>query len=87
MLTLQDCVAMSGLEEDEVAAIAEHEHLPLIIAAELAQYLSATPAGDPAIERMIREDIADALARNDRAHAAKLWLVLRHFRETHARPA
>jgi hypothetical protein len=84
MLTLNDCLAMSGLDEDEVAAIAEHEHLPLIIAAELAQYLCATAAGDGAIERMIRDDIADALARHDRVHAAKLRLVLQHFRETHA---
>jgi hypothetical protein len=83
MLTLQDCLAMSGLDEDEVAAIAEHEHLPLIVAAELAHYLSATPAGDGAVERMIRDDIADALARDDLTHAAKLCLVLRHFCDKH----
>jgi hypothetical protein len=87
MLTLNDCLAMSGLDEDEVAAIAEHEHLPLIIAAELAQYLCATTAGDGAVERMIRDDIADALARHDHVHAAKLCLVLQHFRETHAHAA
>jgi hypothetical protein len=85
MLSLVDCLAMSGLDEEEVAAIAEHEHLPLIIASELARYLSATPTGDPIIERMIRDDIAEALAREDRAHAAKLCLVLQHYCETRGR--
>ena len=28
MITLEDCVAMSGLTLDEVDAIAEHEHIP-----------------------------------------------------------
>jgi hypothetical protein len=40
MITLGDCIGFCGLTEEEVLAIAEHEHLPEITAAALAQYLS-----------------------------------------------
>lgn len=36
MISLEDCVASSGLSEDEVAAIGEHEHIPQIAAYALA---------------------------------------------------
>jgi hypothetical protein len=39
MITLKDCVGFCGLTEEEVLAIAEHEHLPEIAATALAQYL------------------------------------------------
>jgi hypothetical protein len=42
MITIDDCIGLSGLTEDEVDAIAEHEHLPEIVAAELGNY-TATP--------------------------------------------
>jgi hypothetical protein len=83
MLTLQDCVAMSGLDEAEVDAIAEHEHLPPIIAAELASYLEGRPGGTPAIRQMILDDIEAAAARGDDVQVLKLRLVLRRFCETH----
>jgi hypothetical protein len=38
MIALADCLAMCGLSEDEVLSIAEHEHIPEIAAAALAQY-------------------------------------------------
>lgn len=39
MISLSDCIALCGLHEEEVLAIAEHEHLPEIAAAALGQYL------------------------------------------------
>jgi hypothetical protein len=45
MITLEDCIGFCGLTEEEVLAIAEHEHLPEIAATALAQYLlSQEPA-------------------------------------------
>jgi hypothetical protein len=32
MISLEDCIAFSGLSEDKVAAIGEHEHIPTIAA-------------------------------------------------------
>ena len=45
MITLEDCIAMCGLTEQEVSAIAEHEHIPEIAAAALAQYLLGQERG------------------------------------------
>jgi hypothetical protein len=79
MLTLQDCIDLSDLTEEEIVAIAEHEHLPEIVAAELGSYLVHLPEGRRAIKAIIRDDIAGAQGRGDHLHSAKLKLVLRHF--------
>ncbi len=43
MLTYEDCVGLTDLTEEEIEAIAQHEHLPEIIAAELGCYLVHDP--------------------------------------------
>jgi hypothetical protein len=86
MLTIQDCIALCGLSEAEVDALAEHEHLPEIVAVELGNYLIHRPDGVPAIRAIIRDDIAAAERRGDIAHAHALRQVLRHFVRKH-RPA
>ena len=48
MISLEDCIGMCGLDENEVAAIAEHEHIPEIAAAALASYLLNQPHGGEA---------------------------------------
>ena len=53
MISLEDCIGMCGLDENEVAAIAEHEHIPEIAAAALASYLLNQPHGGEAIRTMI----------------------------------
>jgi hypothetical protein len=79
MLTLQDCIALSELTPEEIAAIAEDAHLPDIIAAELGCYLVHSASGRKRIKAMIRDDIDRARAHGDYRHAAKLKLVLNHF--------
>ena len=79
MLTLKDCLGLCELTESEIEAIAEHEHLPEIVAIELGQYLIHLPEGQSAIRRIIREDIADARSRGERLHASKLNAILRWF--------
>jgi|SRR5215510_9205627 len=83
MIALADCLALCGLSEAEVLAIAEHEHIPEIAAAALAQYLLNQERGPEKIRDMIRDDIRYALARNDRAHARDLFMALRHFLSQH----
>jgi len=85
MLTLEDCIEMSGLTEEEVLAIAEHEHIPSIAAAAMGHYLVHCPDGESCIKAMIREDILDAAARGDRIHELTLKMVLRHFVAQHPR--
>jgi hypothetical protein len=79
MLTYEDCLGMSALTQEEVEAIAEHEHCPEIIALELGNYLVHTDDGQPRIRRMILDDIAKAESRGEIVHAAKLKLVLQNF--------
>ena len=79
MISLEDCIAMCGLTEAEVLAIAEHEHIPEIAAAALASYLLHKKHGCEEIRDMIRDDIRAALNRHDQAHARKLLMALRHF--------
>lgn len=83
MLTLEDCIALCGLTADEVDAIAEHEHVPEIVAAELANYLVHSKDGMPMLKRMIIDDIEAAQRRGDLEHVLHLRLVLRHFIRTH----
>jgi len=84
MLTIDDCIGLSGLTEDEIAAVAEHEHLPAMLALEMGSYLCQTAAGQAQLESMIIDDIAAAKERGDLAHAAKLASVLDQFRQHHA---
>jgi len=83
MITIEDCLALSDLTEEEIDAIAEHEHLPAIIAAELGNYLAHLPGGIHHIRSMIRDDIAAAKLRGDQRHALRLGLVLMHFCREH----
>lgn len=83
MLTLEDCIALSKLTPDEVEAIAEHEHIPEIVATEMGNYLVRTPQGEVRVARFIHDDIKTAQHRGDHRHAAKLKMVLKHFVETH----
>lgn len=82
-VTREDIIGMTDLDEEEVAAIAEHEHLPEVIAAALADYLLHRRHGADRIRGMIRDDIRAAFDRGDRAHAALLVKVLHRFSAEH----
>ena len=66
-VTLKDCIALSELTDEEIDAIAEHEHIPEI----------------PVLRRMIVDDIAEARKKGDVKKLCRLMHVLRHFIETH----
>ena len=85
MLSLEDCIALCGLTEEEVLAIAEHEHIPEIAATELGHYLVRTPEGELCIKSMIRDDIAAASERGDRMRELMLKMVVRNFIVEHPR--
>lgn len=79
MLSLEDCLALCDLSEEEVLAIAHHEHIPEIAAAELANYLVHTPQGEMRIKKIIRDDIAEACVGGNRTRELALKLMLRNF--------
>ena len=83
MLSYQDCVELSDLTEEEIEAIAQHEHLPEMAALELGSYLVHTDQGVPMIKRIILEDIEEERRRGDAEKVLQLKLVLKHFVDTH----
>ena len=83
MLTIEDCIGLCGLTEDEIAAVAEHEHLSTMLALGMGSYLRRTAAGQAQIETMINDDVAAATRRGDLTHANKLARVLVQFRQRH----
>jgi hypothetical protein len=83
MISLEDCIGLCGLDEEQVAAIAEHEHIPEIAATALANYLIMHPHGGEKIRCMIVDDIHNALDDGRVQHAAELFMALRHFLDQH----
>ena len=83
MISLEDCIELCGLSEEEVLAIAQHEHIPEIAAAEMANYLVCTPSGKVSIKEMIRDDLARAASSGNRTRALALKLLLRKFIAEH----
>jgi len=83
MLTIDDVFELSELNQDEIAAIAEHEHIPEICAAEYGYYLCHTEGGVPALRRIIVDDIETARANGDTEKVERLRAVLRHFIREH----
>lgn len=83
MISIEDCIALCGLDEDQVLAIAEHEHVPEIAAAALADYLLHQKYGAEKIRDMIVDDINAAFNRKDKVHAQQLFMALRHFLRDH----
>ncbi len=90
LITLEDCVGLCGLTEEEVLAIADHEHLPEVAAAALAQYLLSQEHGSEKVRDMIVDDIRQAqLIKGNKEKVLTLLHVLHHFLKTHpeARPS
>lgn len=84
MLTIQDCIELSELTEEEILAIAEHEHIPEMAALELGNYLVHTPSGETRIHAMIVDDIDVARREGNVQRVLALKACLRHFLEHHA---
>ncbi len=83
MLTYEDCLGLGHITEEEVRAIAEHEHLPDLIALELGEYLLRGDDGVPRIRRIIVDDIEAAERSGHLEQRDRLKLVLAHFIATH----
>jgi len=84
MLTILDCIELSELTEEEIRAIAQHEHIPEMAAVELGNYLVHTPEGEKRIRAMIVDDIEQARGAGDLVRVLSLKLCLKHYLEKHA---
>jgi len=87
MITMEDCLGFCDLTEEEILAIAEHEHMPEMAAIAYGQYLANKASGSTEICRLIVEDIRTAQRREDRDHVRTLLHVLHHFLRNHPEAA
>ncbi len=83
MISLYDCMGLCSLNEPEVLAVAEHEHIPEIIAAALAEHLLSQPEGCRRIGAMMADDVSWALQRGDVLHAEAVRSTLGLFVRAH----
>jgi hypothetical protein len=84
MITFEDCIGFCDLTEEEVLAIAEHEHLPEIAAAALAQVLLSQEHGSERVRNMIIDDIRQAqITDGSEGKVLMLLHVLHHFLKAH----
>ena len=83
MISLQDIVDLCPLTADEVAAIADHDHIGTATAAGLADYLMHLHHGPQTVQAMICDDIRAALHADDLTRARALFATLRQFMADH----
>jgi len=83
MLTYEDCLEMSGSTQDEVDAIAEHDHLCAIQALAEAAYLLQHRGGCHRLRQIVVDDIRKAQIRGDRAHERALRVLLARIIREH----
>ncbi len=83
MLTFQDCLELAAVTEEEVAAIARHERIPLMLALELGAHLMRSPEGMGEARQLFVDTVREARARHDCDDCVQLGRVLDHFLATH----
>ena len=83
MLTFRDCIDMAGLTEEEVKAIARHEHIPAMVALELGDRLIQSEDGAARLRDFIVDNVRDARGRSNCRDCAEFGRVLGHFIESH----
>ena len=79
MLTFNDCVGFCDLSPEEIAAIAQHEHVSQLVALELGACLMKTGPGRARIRHFIEDDIAAARRHGQRRRVRELSAVLERF--------
>ena len=87
MLSIQDVIDYCDLERGEIEAIAEHEHVPVVVAAELSEQLLCSPQGVCRLHSMIIENMEHALECGEYEHVKELSETYRHLQRTHPIPA
>ena len=83
MLSLVDILGMCECTEEEIAAVALHEHVPDAVASVLADYLIHTDDGVPKLRKIIIEDIVIAKRQGRTEQVNQYKEVLKHFIASH----
>jgi hypothetical protein len=86
MVSLEECIDMCGLSEDEVEVIAEQEHVPVLVAAELAYTLLQSPKGLYRLHHIFRDRLAALAAQREHAREKKVAALYAGFRARYPMP-
>ncbi len=86
MLSMQDVIDYCDLDSGEIEAIAEHEHIPTMLAAELSEGLLCSPEGVCRLHTMIIENMEVAIEAGRYEHAKSLAKTYQHLQRTHPMP-
>lgn len=86
MLSLQDVIDYCDLERGEIEAIAEHEHIPVTVAAEMSEQLLCSPEGVCRLHSMIIENMQHAIETGHYEHVHDLAITYQHLQRTHPIP-
>ena len=87
MLSIQDVIDYCDLDRGEIEAIAEHEHIPVTVAAEMSELLLCTPDGVCRLHSMIIENMQHALDSGHFQHVKDLAETYEHLQRTHPIPS
>ncbi|MEH6649742.1 MAG: hypothetical protein V7707_06920 [Motiliproteus sp.] len=83
MLTYKDCLDWSDIDQGEVDAIAEHEHLDRIQALAYGDKLAHQRDGSRKMRRIMIDDIRHAQVNHKRNHEAELRRTLGQYIKSH----
>lgn len=87
MLSIQDVIDYCDLDQGEIEAIAEHEHIPITVAAEMSEVLLCSPDGVCRLHSMIIENMQQALEHGHYQHVKDLAKTYEHLQRTHPIPS
>lgn len=86
MLSFQDVIDYCDLDIGEIEAIAEHEHIPITVAAEMSEVLLCSPEGVCRLHSMIIENMQHALDSGHYEHVHNLAETYQHLQRVHPIP-
>lgn len=83
MITLDDMEDMCSLTREEIAQVADHEHITLEAAVAETEALMHEHGGPQHVQTLLSQDIRAALHADNVAEAKRLFAVLRGFVTAH----
>ena len=87
MINLDDMEDMCCLTRDEIAAVADHEHITLAAAVAEVETLMHEHGGPQQVQEMLCDDIRHALHADNVAEAQRLFAILRGYVSAHPEAA
>jgi hypothetical protein len=83
VLTYEDCIRFNDLSDEEVEVLADHEHMPDMVACELATCLHTSQQGLKTLRRCMEEDLIVATRAHKRGRMVTIGRALSRFDQEH----